>query len=110
MRKLNLDDFILAESAIWDSEIRTWEYKLMVGNNEFRFRIIGKECWETYLASVIYSVWGTYADSKSKMEYVFNSIKDKETAVKVLNEFISKMIRDGKTFYNIMDKYEIHYK
>lgn len=110
MRKLNLDDFILAESAIWDGKIKTWGYKLMVGNNEFRFRIIGDEDWGPYLASVIYSVWGIYINSKSKMEYVFNSIKDRETAIKILNEFISKMISDWKTFYKIMDKYEIHYK
>lgn len=109
MRKLNLKDFVLAESINKDLMVR--EYKLMVGNNEFRFRIIGSKCvWDTYLASVVYSVWGEYVMAKSKMEYTFTQIKDKETAVKVLNEFISKMISDWKTFYKIMDKYEIHYK
>lgn len=103
MRKLNLEDFTFKKDST-----ATYEYRLMVGNNEFRFRLIGEEPY--VLASVIYSVWGVYNDAKSKMDYTFLWVKDRETAVRLLNEFISKMISDWKTFYKIMDKYEIHYK
>ena len=104
MRKLNLEDFKLRE-GVKD----TYEYLLKVWSNEFRFRIIWSN--ESHLlASVIYSVGNTYWLAKCHMEYVFNWVKDRKTAVKILNEFISKMIDNWKLLYNVMDKYEIHYK
>ena len=98
MRKLNLTDFVeLDEDTI--------EYKLSVWKNQFRFRVIW---YENCLASVMYGLWDQRPTAKGYIEYSFHWLKDRETAVRLLNEFISKMIRDWKTFIWLMRKYEIY--
>lgn len=98
MRKLNLTDFVeLDEDTI--------EYKLSVWKNQFRFRVM----WEqNCLATVIYGLWDARPTAKWCIDYSFHWLKDRETAIRLLNEFISKMIRDGKTFIWLMRKYEIY--
>ena len=100
MRKLDLNACVeLDEDSI--------EYKLPVWKNQFRFRIIGeKNC----LASVTYGLWDPRPTASWYMDYTFHWVKDRETAVRLLNEFISKMINDWKTFIWLMRKYEIYDK
>lgn len=105
MRKLDLKDFEVTK-WVYGSTIRS--YKFRVWDNEFRFRVIWDE--PGYLATIVYSFWDVYAKSNWNVEYSFSWFKTVEQAIKFSEQFISRLIRDWKTFIWLMREYEIYNK